>query len=111
MGSREQNFYNALARGWASSEAARRIQDLYLAGSQREAAAAVPVEFIDPTSLIGPRSGSRTGSRYAEAGVTTLSVHRRRHVANKAIATLRSKSPPLERSYRIRGRVDQPPVT
>jgi F420-dependent oxidoreductase-like protein len=75
MGSREQNFYNALAVRMGFGHEARHVQDLYLAGKPRDAAAAVPQEFIDRTALIG--SPARIGDRlvrYAEAGVTTLSV-------------------------------------
>jgi len=56
-------------------DAAREVQDLYLAKKHREAAAAVPLEFIDRTSLIGP--AERVADRlhaYADAGVTTLLV-------------------------------------
>ncbi|HEU5144925.1 MAG TPA: LLM class F420-dependent oxidoreductase [Dermatophilaceae bacterium] len=75
MGSREKNFYNQLACRMGFEGAAREIQDLYLAGEHRAAAAAVPYEFIDQTALIGPpeRIASRLG-RYAAAGVTTLAV-------------------------------------
>ena len=56
-------------------EAADEIQDLYLAGRPRDAADAVPFELVDSTALIGPpeRIAERIG-RYADAGVTTLSV-------------------------------------
>lgn len=75
MGSRQQNFYNALAVRMGYGEAARIVQDLYLAGRHRDAAAAVPYEFIDQTSLLGPRERIADRLRqYAEAGVTTLSV-------------------------------------
>ena len=75
MGSREQNFYNALARRMGFEEAAERVQDLYLDRRPRDAAAAVPLDFIDQTALIGPRERIRDRLvRYAEAGVTTLSV-------------------------------------
>jgi F420-dependent oxidoreductase-like protein len=75
MGSREQNFYNALARRMGFDDAAQRVQDLYLDRRPREAAAAVPVEFIDATSLIGPPERIRDRLvAFAEAGVTTLSV-------------------------------------
>jgi len=75
MGSREQNFYNALARRMGFDEAAQRVQDLYLDRKHREAAAAVPLEFIDGTSLIGPIERIRDRLvAYAEAGVTTLSI-------------------------------------
>jgi len=75
MGSREQNFYNRLARRMGFDDAADRIQDLYLDGRPRDAAAAVPFELVDETALIGPpdRIAERL-RRYAEAGVTTVSV-------------------------------------
>jgi F420-dependent oxidoreductase-like protein len=75
MGSREKNFYNDLAARMGFAEAAGTVQDLYLAGRHRDAAAAVPLEFIDATSLVGPpdRVARRLG-RYAAAGVGTLGV-------------------------------------
>ena len=75
MGSREQNFYNQLAVRMGFGEAATRIQTLFMAKEYREAAAAVPFEFLDSTSLLGPRE--RIAERlqaYARAGVTTLSI-------------------------------------
>ncbi|GAA6526810.1 LLM class F420-dependent oxidoreductase [Intrasporangium sp. DVR] len=75
MGSREQNFYNRLACRMGFEEEAARIQDLYLAGQHREAAAAVPIEFIDETALLGsPQRVAQRLRRYEEAGVTTLAV-------------------------------------
>ena len=75
MGSREKNFYNALAVRMGFEQAAAEVQDLYLARRHRDAAAAVPQEFIDQTALIGPRARIRERMvRYAEAGVTTLSI-------------------------------------
>jgi F420-dependent oxidoreductase-like protein len=75
MGSREQNFYNQLAVRMGYGDAAREIQELYLAKRHREAAAAVPFEFIDRTSLLGPKERIAERMReYAESGVTTLSV-------------------------------------
>ncbi len=75
MGSREQNFYNALAVRMGYGEAAARVQDLYLARQHRDAALAVPSEFVDDTSLLGPvdRIADRIRA-FADAGVTTLSV-------------------------------------
>ncbi|WP_432825442.1 LLM class F420-dependent oxidoreductase [Dactylosporangium sp. CA-092794] len=75
MGSREQNFYNALAVRMGYADAAREVQDLYLAKRQRDAAAAVPLEFIDRTSLLGPveRVAERLQA-YQEAGVTEIST-------------------------------------
>ncbi len=75
MGSREQNFYNQLAVRMGYGDAAREVQDLYLAKRHRDAAAAVPMEFIDRTSLLGPVERIADRMReYAAAGVTTLSV-------------------------------------
>jgi alkanesulfonate monooxygenase SsuD/methylene tetrahydromethanopterin reductase-like flavin-dependent oxidoreductase (luciferase family) len=75
MGSREQNFYNALATRMGYGDAAREVQDLYLAKRHRDAAAAVPLEFIDRTSLLGPveRVAERLQA-FKEAGVTELST-------------------------------------
>lgn len=75
MGSREKNFYNALAVRMGYDEAAAEVQDRYLARDYAAAAAAVPFEFIDRTSLIGPRERIRERlAAYAEAGVTTLTL-------------------------------------
>ncbi len=91
MGSREQNFYHQLATRMGYGAAAREVQDLYLAKRQREAAAAVPFEFIDSTSLLGPvdRIADRMRA-YAGAGVTTLSVSVFAGDAEDGIRTLRA---------------------
>jgi F420-dependent oxidoreductase-like protein len=75
MGSREHNFYNALAVRMGYGTAAASIQDLYLDKQWRAAADAVPEEFVDETSLLGdvPRVRSRM-QRYADAGVSTLTI-------------------------------------
>lgn len=75
MGSRTQNFYNALATRMGYGDAAAEVQEHFLAGRHREAAAAVPYEFLDSTSLLGPidRIAERMAG-YAEAGVSTLSI-------------------------------------
>jgi F420-dependent oxidoreductase-like protein len=75
MGSREQNFYNALAVRMGFAEAAAEVQDKFLARDYAGAEAAVPLEFLDRTSLLGPPS--RIAERmvdFADAGVTTLSI-------------------------------------
>ena len=75
MGSREKNFYNALAVRMGYADAAARIQDLYLAKDYAGAAAAVPLEFIQRTALIGPPDAiAERLTAYANAGVTTLTV-------------------------------------
>ena len=73
MGSRKQNFYNALVRRYGFEEAADEVQDLYLSGKKEQAAAALPVELIDMTSLCGPAERVRDRLEvYREAGVGTL---------------------------------------
>ena len=90
MGSREQNFYNALARRMGFDEAATEIQDLYLERKHREAMAAVPFDLVDQTSLIGPRERiTERLAAYAEAGVTTLAITAAGASAEERIAILR----------------------
>jgi F420-dependent oxidoreductase-like protein len=99
MGSREQNFYNRLAVRMGYEEAAARVQDLYLARQHRDAAEAVPFEFIDRTSLIGPRERIRDRlAAFAEAGVTTLAVASYAGSLDERVATLRTMSEALDES-------------
>jgi F420-dependent oxidoreductase-like protein len=75
MGSREQNFYNDLAGRMGYADAAATVQERYLARDYDAAMAAVPLEFIDATSLLGPRERLADRLReLSEAGVTTLNV-------------------------------------
>ena len=73
MGSRKQNFYNALVQRYGFEDAAKEVQDLYLEGKKKEAGAALPAELIDMVSLAGPRDhvAERLGV-YRDAGVDTL---------------------------------------
>ncbi|MDT8912826.1 LLM class F420-dependent oxidoreductase [Amycolatopsis sp. PS_44_ISF1] len=75
MGSREQNFYNGLAARMGFEGAAAEVQEKYLARDYEGAKAAVPLELLDATSLLGPvdRIVGRM-AEFAGAGVTTLSV-------------------------------------
>lgn len=75
MGSREKNFYNDLACRMGYEEAAKKVQDLYLDKQKDAAAQEVPFEFVDKTSLLGPKE--RIAERMQElaaSGVTTLTV-------------------------------------
>ncbi|MBM7494937.1 F420-dependent oxidoreductase-like protein [Micromonospora luteifusca] len=99
MGSREQNFYNQLATRMGYGDAARDVQDLYLAKRQRDAAAAVPMEFIDRTSLLGPKERIAERMReYAAAGVTTLSVTLFVADRDSGVQTLRTVAEALDLS-------------
>src|SRR5438552_15736494 len=73
MGSREKNFYNQLVSRYGFEEAAKEVQDLYLDGKKDEAAAALPADLIDQTTLCGPADRIRERlDVYREAGVGTL---------------------------------------
>ena len=75
MGAKGKNFYNELAVRYGYAEAAAQIQDLYLAGKKREAEAAVPAEFLELTTLCGPRGYvAERIAAFRAAGVTHLQV-------------------------------------
>ena len=75
MGSRKQNFYNALVRRYGFEADAERVQDLYLEGRKDEAAAALPGPLIDAVSLCGPPDVVRDRiALFRDAGVGTLIV-------------------------------------
>ena len=54
MGARDKNFYNDHAVALGYPDAAREIQDHFLARRRAEAAAAVPDRMIDELALVGP---------------------------------------------------------
>ena len=99
MGSREKNFYNQLATRMGFERAAAEVQDKYLARDYAGAAAAVPQEFIDQTSLIGPveRIADRLQA-YAAAGVTTLTIATYATTLVERVDTLRSVVDAAERA-------------
>ncbi len=99
MGSREQNFYNALAVRMGYGAAAGTVQDRYLAHDAQGAAAAVPLEFVDRTSLLGPveRIADRMQA-YAEAGVTTASLMPYGDSTEERIDVLRAAADALDKS-------------
>jgi F420-dependent oxidoreductase-like protein len=75
MGARGRNFYNTLARRLGYEAEADRIQDAYLDGRKDEAAALVPADLLEKTSLIGPEGYVRERlAAWREAGVTTLTI-------------------------------------
>ncbi|MHB8378678.1 MAG: LLM class F420-dependent oxidoreductase [Acidimicrobiales bacterium] len=76
MGAKGKNFYNELAVRYGFEKEAEVIQDLYLAGNKRDAEAAVPSEFLELTTLCGPKSYVQERvDAFRAAGVTHLQVH------------------------------------
>jgi hypothetical protein len=73
------------------ADAAKQIQDLYLNRQIRDAAAAVPQDFIERTSLIGNKIQIKERLRqYAAANVGTLSISPYVGDLASGIATLRT---------------------
>lgn len=99
MGSRDKNFYNQLMSRMGYEEQAIEIQDKYMAKDYMGAAGAVPLEFIDKTSLIGPpdRIAERLHA-YADAGVTTLTIGSFAGSIDERVGVLRLMSDLLDKS-------------
>ncbi|GHF49595.1 LLM class F420-dependent oxidoreductase [Streptomyces morookaense] len=99
MGSAKQNFYNKLAQRMGYEKEAAEIQEKYLSGDKAGAAAAVPRQLIDSTTLLGPveRIADRMQA-YAGAGVTTLSLAPAGFTLDERIAALRTGVEALERA-------------
>ena len=75
MGAKNRNFHKELMGRMGYEAEAQRIQDLFFEGKREEAIAAVPSEFIDEISLIGPRERVRERlDAWRESPVTTLVV-------------------------------------
>jgi F420-dependent oxidoreductase-like protein len=75
MGHRDKNFHKDMLVRRGFKDAAQRIQELYLAHRKDEAAAAVPDEWVDQSSLVGPPARIKERFRaWAESGATGLAV-------------------------------------
>lgn len=59
MGAHGRNFYNDLVSRYGYAQAAAEVQDAYLAGRHRDAAAAVPDALVDEVALVGPAARIR----------------------------------------------------
>lgn len=77
MGAKEENFHKRLVERAGYADAAQKIQDLWLAGRQKEAILAVPDELADALSLAGPREHIRSKlARWKRSPATTLLINR-----------------------------------
>jgi F420-dependent oxidoreductase-like protein len=89
MGSAGTNFYNDLAVRYGYEAEAKAIQELYLDGRKRDAAAAVPDTFVDEVALVGPKK--RLAERveaWRESGATSLLVSTPQPEALRALAEI-----------------------
>ena len=78
MGHRDKNFHKDMMIRRGFGEAADRVQELYLAHRKDEAAAAVPDDWVDLKSLVGPPARIKQRYRaWEESGATGLTVRSR----------------------------------
>jgi F420-dependent oxidoreductase-like protein len=87
MGHKDKNFHKdqMIRRGFG--EAADRVQELYLAHRKEEAIAAVPDEWVDMKSLVGPAARIRERFRaWEESGATSITVRSRQPEAIEVMA-------------------------
>jgi F420-dependent oxidoreductase-like protein len=75
MGHRDKNFHKEMMIRRGFGDVAQRIQELYLAKRKEEAVDAVPDEFCDEMSLVGPEGRIRERYRaWADSGITGLTI-------------------------------------
>ncbi len=84
MGSRKRNFHKELMGRMGFAAEAEKIQELFFEGKRNEAIAAVPDQFVDEISLVGPVERIRDRlAAWRETPVTTLLL------GNRDVDTLR----------------------
>ena len=87
MGHKDKNFHNDIMVRRGFGDAAKRIQELYLAHAKDEAIAAVPDEWVDMKSLVGPAPRIRERYRaWEDCGADTISVRSRQPEAIEVMA-------------------------
>jgi F420-dependent oxidoreductase-like protein len=87
MGHRDKNFHKDIMVRYGFGEAANRIQELYLAHRKEEATAAVPDEWVDLKSLVGPPARIKERFRaWEDSGATGVTVRSRQPEAIEIMA-------------------------
>ncbi|MDQ2648707.1 MAG: LLM class F420-dependent oxidoreductase [Actinomycetota bacterium] len=75
MGAKGKNFYNDLVCRYGFEQEAEQVQDLYLDGKKDEAAALLPDELLERTTLCGDEGYVKERiAAFKEAGVTVLNI-------------------------------------
>jgi F420-dependent oxidoreductase-like protein len=87
MGHKTKNFHNQIMVRRGYGDAAERIQELYLAGRKDEAIAAVPDDWVDAKSLVGPPARIKQRYRaWEDCGADTINVRSRQPEAIEVMA-------------------------
>ena len=87
MGHKTKNFHNDIMVRRGFGDAAKRIQELYLAKRKDEAIAAVPDEWVDLKSLVGPPARIKQRYRaWEDSGADSISVRSRQPEAIEVMA-------------------------
>jgi len=87
MGHRDKNFHKDIMVRYGFGDAANRIQELYLAHRKEEATAAVPDEWVDLKSLVGPPARIKERFRaWEDSGATGVTVRSRQPEAIEVMA-------------------------
>jgi F420-dependent oxidoreductase-like protein len=87
MGHKTKNFHNDIMVRRGFGDAAKRIQELYLSRHKDEAIAAVPDEWVDMKSLVGPPARIKQRFRaWEDSGADSLSVRSRQPAAIEIMA-------------------------
>ncbi|MBX3023599.1 LLM class F420-dependent oxidoreductase [bacterium] len=84
MGAKKRNFHKELMGRMGFADEAEKIQELFMAGDRWAAVAAVPSQFADEISLVGPIERIRERlAEWKKTPITTLLL------ANRDVETLR----------------------
>src|SRR5699024_4279050 len=76
VGAKKANFYHRIASRMGYEDRANEVQERFLARDYAGAAAAVPLEFLERTCLLGDRGQILAGMhRLSDAGVTTVNLN------------------------------------
>ena len=87
MGHKDKNYHKDMLVRRGFGDAANRIQELYLAKRKEEAAAAVPDEWVDLKSLVGPPARIKQRYRaWEDSGATALTVRTKQPEAVEVMA-------------------------
>ena len=75
MGAKSKNFHKEMMARRGYPEAAEKIQELFLAGRKREAADAVPDEYIDEACLVGtPDRIKERFQAWVDTGISGMTI-------------------------------------